>query len=269
MNHSLLSFGLVGVLLGGLSDTALGQLIAPGTQDSAHAGLRNDSPKPCRPVNRQSILQKTQAIAQTPPAPEPIEIVPETPSPLVSELVVPAPHFEGGPHPYYVTSAEESVYVSECRCCGHHRCRCTYAPLGDSLIAAFGRQAYLGSVQMMSLYDYDFAHSVLTVRGIHQLQKCVQRFETTPGPIKIEATWDSGSGHGPPRTRRRNASGLGCSGSRWAGGYGSNGARARGDRILGNIGRVIATNPGTRPDNSAGRLGDIQRLGNFRAVIAA
>jgi hypothetical protein len=191
MSHSLVLTSLAGVLFAGPMDLAFGQLNAPVPHGPARVGLAEAPIKSCRPVGSQSLIRQSQAIAETPPpAPEAAETVPETPIETVPGMIVPAPQFEGGIHPYYVTSAEDSHYFSECRHCGRAHCRCTYAPLGASLIAAFGRQAYLGSVEMMTLFDYDFSHSALTVRGIHQLQKCVRRMEVTPGPIKIEATWN-------------------------------------------------------------------------------
>lgn len=187
MNGNLRFCCFVGACFGVLSSIACGQSPAPLRQNAAWDGLADAPIKACRPMNRQGTIQKNQAIAEVPPAPEPDLSLPKSVETPPGVTAVPL-EFTAGIHPYYVTSGEDSYFFSECRTCGRNHCRCTYAPLGDSLIAAFGRQAYSGSVQMMTLYNYDFRDTALTMRGVHQLQKFVDRMAVTPGPIKIQAT---------------------------------------------------------------------------------
>jgi hypothetical protein len=171
----------------GLDAQVYRQLIMPPCKATQIEPLTPGSVPVCRPSLTQSPITQTQLIVDT-PAPNG-EIVPSptegTPLTNVNGVV-----FEGGYHPYYIISGEQSIYASECYLCGHRHCRCTYAPFGDSVYAAFSRQAYLGAVQLLSLYDYDFQQirPELTPRGTYQLQKCLRQLEITPDAIKIQAT---------------------------------------------------------------------------------
>ncbi len=67
-----------------------------------------------------------------------------------------------------------------------------FRPFGDALMPTIGRQIYQGSVDVMTLYDFDFygaateQAAALTPRGLYQLQKFAQRLPFTQAPITVQ-----------------------------------------------------------------------------------
>lgn len=146
--------------------------------------------------------QRGDGIPPEPPAPSPMASAePRQPaSASESGVLIPQAVPEAPPgyiDPRYVFSGESSVYTSTCRRCGRVHCQCVYAPFGESVSTAFGRQIYHGSAALMTLYSFDFQPqetsdpSELTSRGQYQLDKIVRRLRFTPAPIRIQATPDA------------------------------------------------------------------------------
>ena len=109
MNRSLI-ICVIGVLFAGPAELVLAQSSAPDPSGPSPAGTAKVRIKACRPLNTKPDIQEAQAIAEPPPAPaeaepnpmEPqveVEVVPE--SAAGQGMLVPAPQFDGGIHPYY------------------------------------------------------------------------------------------------------------------------------------------------------------------------
>ena len=127
-----------------------------------------------------------------PPAPEPAAVPEPQGEAATARVPIAAPPAAA---PFIANGAAEVQYLSSAWPGTWRPPVCSdiaFRPFGDAVMPTIGRQIYQGSVDLMTLYDFDFYSmatqqaAALTPRGLYQLRKFARRLEFTPAAITVQ-----------------------------------------------------------------------------------
>lgn len=163
-----------GARFGGMSGSAAGEIGRLERRRTPIVQVSADEPLPTPPPlapPAAPVPQEASAVVRVPP------VAPAEAGPFAAPTVVEV---------QYLSSAWPGNW------CPPVCSDIAFRPFGDGLMPIMGRQIYRGSVDLMTLYDFDFHGAAtgrgteLTPRGLYQLRKYAGRLEFQQAPITVQ-----------------------------------------------------------------------------------